>query len=106
MKSWFKDSSKIENFSAAIMDSGKFGVISRAIYNIYKDNLGPISHARRAQNAHNLHECIMRAPPLRFEKVSRMGGETRTNAFFSSSFYFLSTNNGNSFPDILVIPVI
>lgn len=106
IRSWiqsFKDSSKIENFSAAITiaENSVLSVVRFIIY-IYKDNLGPISHARRAQNAHNLHECIMRTPPLRFEKVS--GGET--NAFFSSSFYFLSTNNGNPFSDILLIPVI
>lgn len=36
----------------------KFGGVSHVIYDD-KNNLGPISHAGRARNAPNLHECIM-----------------------------------------------
>lgn len=44
-----------------------------------KDNLGPISYARRARTAYNLHECVMivvvRSPAAHSGKVPHNEGE-------------------------------
>lgn len=49
---------RFERFHRSTMTGNEKSTISNVIYND-KDNLGPISHARRARTAYNLHECVM-----------------------------------------------